>query len=151
MDETAHGIIVRLRPLTETSLIVEWITQDQGRVATVAKGARRQKSAFRGKLDLFYLEDFSFQRSARSELHALKEVKLILSHDAFRSDHLKLQQAAYAVGLVELVTEKESPIPEYFEQLASYFSFLQAASPQAKNTLAFELKTVELLGIFPDL
>ncbi len=44
MDERATGLIVRTRPLTETSLIVHWLTSDLGRNATVAKGVRRQKS-----------------------------------------------------------------------------------------------------------
>lgn len=74
--ERAHGIILRTRPLTETSLIVNWLTPDLGRLSTVAKGARRTKSPFRGKLDLFYEADFSFQRSRRSELHALREIVL---------------------------------------------------------------------------
>ena len=67
MDERATGIILRTRLLTDTSLIVHWLTPDLGRLATVAKGARRPKSPFRGKLDLFYEADFSFARSRRSE------------------------------------------------------------------------------------
>ena len=54
MIETATGLILRTRPLTETSLIVHWLTPDFGRIATVAKGARRNQSPFLGKLDLFY-------------------------------------------------------------------------------------------------
>ena len=50
MDERAHGVILRIRPLTESSLIVQWLTPESGRLATVAKGARRPKSAFLGKL-----------------------------------------------------------------------------------------------------
>ena len=65
MIETASGLVLRTRPLTETSLIVHWLTPQSGRIATVAKGARRPKSPFRGKLDLFYLADFSFVRSRR--------------------------------------------------------------------------------------
>jgi DNA repair protein RecO (recombination protein O) len=76
MDERAQGLVLRVYPLTETSLIVHWLTRDQGRLATVAKGARRPKSPFRGKLDLFYMADFSFGRSRRSELHTLREVSL---------------------------------------------------------------------------
>ena len=49
-------------------------------VATVAKGARRNKSVYRGKLDLFYTAEFSFYRSRRSELCPLLE--------ADRPDHL---------------------------------------------------------------
>ncbi len=51
--ERAHGLVLRTRPLTETSLIVNWLTLELGRVSTVAKGARRAKSLFRGKLDLY--------------------------------------------------------------------------------------------------
>ena len=50
--ESSHGIILRTRPLTETSLIVHWLTPELGRLATVAKGARRPKSPFAGKLDM---------------------------------------------------------------------------------------------------
>jgi len=62
--ERSRGVVLRIRPLTETSLIVHWLTADCGRLATVAKGARRAKSPFRGKLDLFYEAELSFQRAA---------------------------------------------------------------------------------------
>ena len=76
MIESATGIILRTRPLTETSLIVNWLTAEHGRISTVAKGARRPKSAFAGKLDLCYEAEFTFTRSRRSELHALREVSM---------------------------------------------------------------------------
>ena len=85
MTESATGLILRTRPLTETSLIVHWLTPDIGRLATVAKGARRAKSPFLGKLDLFYLADFSFSRSRRSDLHTLREVSLRNPQGALRS------------------------------------------------------------------
>ena len=72
MIETATGLILRTRPLTETSLIIHWLTPTFGRLATVAKGARRPKSPFLGRLDLFYEADFSFSRSRRSDLHILR-------------------------------------------------------------------------------
>ena len=112
--ETASGIILRTRLLTETSLIVHWLTPELGRVATVAKGARRPKSPFAGKLDLFYAAEFSFSRSRHSDLHNLREVKLHETHGAIRTDIVKLQQAAYAASCVELATETETPLPEVF-------------------------------------
>jgi len=90
MIESTHGIILRTRPLTETSLIIHWLTPDLGRIATVAKGARRPKSPFAGKLDLFYTAEFSFTRSRSSELHNLREVKLQETHAAIRTDLSKL-------------------------------------------------------------
>src|ERR1700752_833910 len=99
VDERTTGLIVRTRPLTETSLIVHWLTPDLGRIATVAKGARRSKSPFRGKLDLFYLAEFSFSRSRRSELHTLREVGLLDTNGALRKDLGCLRQACYAAAL----------------------------------------------------
>ena len=86
MVERAQGLILRTRPLTDTSLIIHWLTPDFGRIATVAKGARRPQSPFRGKLDLFYLAEFSFSRSRRSELHALREVVLRETRSALREE-----------------------------------------------------------------
>src|SRR5918996_3333774 len=100
MDERATGIILRTRPLTETSLIVQWLTPDAGRIATVAKGARRPKSPFRGKLDLFYEADFSFARSRKSELHTLREVVLRETHSELREDLGWIQQASYAAAFI---------------------------------------------------
>src|SRR5580765_2597628 len=105
MIERATGLILRTRPLTETSLIVHWLTPDLGRLATVAKGARRPKSPFRGKLDLFYLAEFSFSRSRSSERHNLRQIQLRETHEFLPRDLLFLQQASYCVWLVELTTE----------------------------------------------
>jgi DNA repair protein RecO (recombination protein O) len=151
MTESASGIILRTRPLTETSLIVHWLTPDLGRVATVAKGARRPKSPFAGKLDLFYAADFSFTRSRRSDLHALREVKLRETHGAIREDVLKLQQAGYATAFIEQATETESPLPEVFEIVQTFLQWLCAQPPQTQNILALELKLLQELGLAPDL
>ncbi|MEI2725374.1 MAG: DNA repair protein RecO [Verrucomicrobiota bacterium] len=86
MTEAATGLILRTRALTETSLIVNWLTPNLGRISTVAKGARRPKSTFAGKLDLFYAADFTFQRSRRSNLHTLREIKLRGTHPALRHE-----------------------------------------------------------------
>jgi DNA repair protein RecO (recombination protein O) len=150
MIESASGIILRLRPLTETSLIVHWITRDLGRLATVAKGARRPKSPFAGKLDLFYAADFSFSRSRRSELHTLREVSLRHACHAFREDWHKLQQAGYAANFIELATETETPLPDVFELLQDFLRWLEnhPASPQA--VLGLELRLLDVLGLEPD-
>src|SRR5467141_2442611 len=115
---SATGLILRTRPLTETSLIVHWLTAEFGRIAAVAKGARRPKSPFLGKLDLFYEGDFTFSRSRRSELHTLREVSLRETHASLRQELGLLQQASYCAALVEQATETETPIPAIFDLMA---------------------------------
>lgn len=151
MDERSPGLILRVHPLTETSLIIHWLTPDLGRLGTVAKGARRPKSPFRGKLDLFYLADFSFARSRRSDLHTLREVELRETHPALRRDLAALQQAAYAAGLVEQATETETPLPEIFRLMLDFLGYLAQHSPELQVIFAFEVRLLEVLGLCPDL
>jgi DNA repair protein RecO (recombination protein O) len=150
MIETATGLILRTRPLTETSLIVQWLTPDFGRIATVAKGARRHKSPFLGKLDLFYLADFSFSRSRSSDLHNLREVNLRETHGAIREDILKLQQAAYATNFIEHATETDTPLPAVYELSRGFLDCLCKQKPATQILFAFELKLLRELGLEPD-
>lgn len=151
MTESATGLILRTRLLTETSLIVHWLTPDLGRIATVAKGARRPKSPFAGKLDLFYAADFSFSRSRSSELHNLREVNLRETRSAIREDILKLQQAAYVANLIEQTTETETPLREIFELARNFLDLLCRHEPQPYYIIAFEIKLLHELGLEPDL
>jgi DNA repair protein RecO (recombination protein O) len=151
MHQRATGLILRTRLLTETSLIVHWLTAEFGRLATVAKGARGPKSPFRGKLDLFYLADFSFVRSRRSELHLLREVSLRDAHRALRRDLGLLQQTAYCAALIEQTTEMDAALPGAFELLLGLVRHLSATSPQPQTMFAFEMKWLAELGQAPDL
>lgn len=151
MDERSAGIILRTRPLTETSVIVNWLTPELGRIAAVAKGARRPKSPFRGKLDLFYEADFSFARSRKSELHTLREVMLRDSHSELRKNLGWIQQASYAAVFIEQATETETPLPEVHVLMSGLLRHLSERPPLPRTVFAFELKMLALLGLQPDL
>src|SRR5438093_8022089 len=129
MVERTQGLILRTHPLTETSLIVRWLTPDAGRIATAAKGSRRPNSPFRGKLDLFYLADFSFSRSRRSDLHTLREVVLLDTHTRLREELDYLQQASYCTALIEQTTETETPLPAVFKLMTDLLDQLPTRPP----------------------
>jgi DNA repair protein RecO (recombination protein O) len=151
MDERSQGIVLRVHPLTETSLIVRWLTPELGRLATVAKGARQPKSPFRGKLDLFYLADFTFRRSPRSELHTLREASLRNTHSFLRKELQYLQQVSYCAALLEQTTEIETPIPGLFDLFKRLLDMLGTRLPVPQTILAFEFKLLNELGLKPDL
>jgi DNA repair protein RecO (recombination protein O) len=150
-EERTTGVVLRTRPLTETSLIVQWLTPDLGRLATVAKGARRPKSPFRGQLDLFYVAEFSFARSRRSELHALREVKLLETHASLRQTLAWLEQASYCATLIEQTTETETPLRQLFSQFTGLLDELPKAPAQPQTVFAFEVKLLKELGLQPNL
>jgi DNA repair protein RecO (recombination protein O) len=149
MEERATGIVLRTRPLTESSLIVNWLTPELGRIATVGKGARRPKSPLRGKIDLFYTAEFTFARSRRSDLHNLREVNLLKTCDVLRRDLGYLNQAAYCARLVEQTTESETPLPEIYELFTSFLDALPKRPASPITVLAFEVKMLLELGLSP--
>jgi DNA repair protein RecO (recombination protein O) len=132
-------------------LIVHWLTPELGRIATVAKGARRPKSAFRGKLDLFHVADFTLQRSRRSELHTLREVELKCTYPALREDLNRFEQACYCALLVEQTTETETPLPGVYGMMVSLLAHLGAWPARPQVVFSFELRLLQELGLEPDL
>ena len=151
MDETAHGIILRTRPLTETSLIVHWLTADHGRLSTVAKGAKRLKSPFRGKLDLFFEGGFSFGRSRKSDLHTLREVKVTTPHSEIRTDLPRLQLLAYTTRFIERTTEPDNPLPGIHAILTTLLTHLDTHPARPALVYSLEMKLLNELGLAPAL
>jgi DNA repair protein RecO (recombination protein O) len=141
------AILLRRTRLSDTSWIVTWLTHSHGRLKTAARGARRPRSPFAGKLDLFFLEDISYTLSRKSDLHSLREVVLIQPFIGLRADFLRTQLAAYFVELIELVTEAEHPVPELFDLLLRALRYLDTGRPTPRALLHFEGELVRLLGI----
>ena len=71
---STQGIILRRVDFQNSSLIIFCLTSELGRISVVAKGAKRQKSKFLGKLDLFNLVDLRLYKSESSELFTLVDV-----------------------------------------------------------------------------
>lgn len=131
--------------------MVHWLTAEHGRLATVAKGARQPKSPFAGKLDLAFECHLSFQRARRGDLHALREVTLVDARPRLRTDYAYLTQLAYAVALVEQLTEADTPLPEVHGLFAGFLQHLPGQPAQPRTIYAFELKLLSILGLEPDL
>jgi DNA repair protein RecO (recombination protein O) len=151
MIESASGLVLRTLRHGETSLIVRWLTAEAGRVSTLAKGARRSKSTFAGKLDLFVQADFTFNRSRRSDLHTLREVAVSDFHLPLRESVDRLQMAAYGTEVLEQTTEVETPLPELCALLEGFLGEIVVSGARPRLVFAYELKLLEALGLFPSL
>jgi DNA repair protein RecO (recombination protein O) len=144
---STQAILLRRIRLGDTSWIVTWLTHAHGRLKTAAKGARRPRGPFAGKLDLFFLADITYTPSRKSDLHTLRETVLLRPFDGLRSDYLRTQLAAYFVELIELVTEPEHPVPELFDLLLRALAYLDTGQPTSRALLHFEGELARLLGI----
>jgi len=117
----------------------------------VAKGARRPKSPFAGKLDLFYAADLTFRQSQRSELHQLREVKVWKTHPPLRSDLQRLQLACYFAQLLEQSTEINTPLPGLFPLFEHALEALVQLPIDPVLVHSFEMKLLAELGLSPEL
>ncbi|CAN5531171.1 hypothetical protein BH20VER3_BH20VER3_02880 [soil metagenome] len=145
--ETTNAILLRKRKLSDTSLIISWCTESLGCVDTVARGARRPKSVFAGKLDLFFEAEIQLKRSRRSNLHTLTETVLRNPFAGIRENYLRTQAAAYFVELVEISTEPEHPAPELFHLLRRAFGFLNSHDATRRAVHHFETELARIAGV----
>ncbi|MBA3651942.1 MAG: DNA repair protein RecO [Chthoniobacterales bacterium] len=145
--ETSRAILLRKRKLSDTSLIISWCTESLGNIDTVAKGARRPKSVFAGRLDLFFEAEIQIKRSRKSHLHTLTEVMLRNPFGGIRGNYLRTQTASYFVELVEISTEPEHPAPELFHLLQRAFGFLDAQDASLRALRHFEAELARLAGV----
>jgi DNA repair protein RecO (recombination protein O) len=145
--ETTLAILLRKRKFSDTSLIVSWCTESLGCVQTVAKGARRAKSPFAGKLDLFFEAEISIVRSRKSDLHTLTEVVVSNPFSGIRTKYLRTQAAAYFIELIETCTERDHREPELFGLLRRAFGYLGANDPTPRAVAHFETELARITGV----
>ena len=146
MEKTTANLIRRI-PLTETSLIIHWCSDSQGLIKTVAKGARRPKNRFAGKLDLFFQCEIEIVRSRKSDLHILKDVAVLQTRVGIRNSYSQTLAASYFVKLIERVAEAATPIPDLADLLGRALNYLDQNQPDSHAVLHFEKELARCLGI----
>lgn len=142
-----RGTLIRRSQLTETSLIVHWCTHENGIVKAVAKGARRPKSPFAGKLDLFYLCELEIHPARSGDLHILKDLTIERPRLGLRRNYLQTLAASYFVKLIDLVAEDGTPLPELADLLDRGLNYLEDHDADQRAIVHFERQLSESLGV----
>ncbi|MEO1857643.1 MAG: DNA repair protein RecO [Rubritalea sp.] len=146
--QSGRGIILRLTKLSDTSLIVTWCVEGAGLIRTVAKGARRTKGAFSGKIDLFYIADIEWVESSKSSLHALREVCPVEYHEGLRGKYRDVLLGGYFTALTEHVMEYGQSDDEVFDLLRRAFNYLKTKGATLRAMEHFENELAKISGIW---
>lgn len=134
--------VLHTYPFKETSLVVELFSRDFGRVAALAKGARRPRSAMRGMLQAFQpLQATWSGKSELRNLHSLDwgEGLLLLNGEA-------LMCGFYLNELLLRLLPREDPHEALFNYYAQTLRYLAASEPVAPTLRRLELKLLQELG-----
>ena len=144
--QNARGFIVARMPFGNTSLILRCLCRE-GRITLLAKGATRPKSLFTGMIDLFYLADLQYQPARSSDIHTLREIKLIEPHVGLRRSYANLVAAQYFAALIEAITEPGTPIPGEVDLYEKALTYLCETDISWRGMERFEQRVLALAGI----
>jgi len=149
--EKATAIVLRLVEFSETSSVVTLFTEEFGRVAVLAKGARRAKNAFDSALDLLTVCRLVFLRKSSGGLDLLTEAKLVRRFRPSGRDLAPLYAGYYVAELLLNLVDDYDPHPELFRATDGTLARLCSGQDVPATVLRFELTALRLLGHLPSL
>lgn len=134
--------VLHTYPFKETSLVVELFSKDFGRIAAVAKGARRPRSAMRGMLQSF--QTLSGAWSGKNELRTLHSLDwsaglLLLQGEA-------LMCGFYLNELLLRLLPREDAHEDLFDYYTQTLQTLMTAKDLANTLRKFELTMLQEMG-----
>jgi DNA repair protein RecO (recombination protein O) len=147
-----EAIVLRSIRYGEADRILHLYTPGNGRIAAIAKGARRTRSRFGARLEPF-LHVRLVLREGRGDLYSVTGVDTITAHAGVRDHAATLDAASRACDAVARLFETDDPHPEVFALLANELALLDADPIHATpaNGLSFRLKLLLAAGIVPQL
>lgn len=152
-----EAVVLRSMRFGEADRVLHLYTLDRGRVGAVAKGIRRTKSRFGGRLEpLSHVELVLHQGSG--ELQTITGVELIRPHSVARENTYRLSAGFVALeAMLRLFPEQETN-ERAFEALTRFLDLLDELEPRPDARpaldpllLAFQLKLLWLAGYLPHL
>lgn len=148
---TNRALVLRKTRLSESDLIVTFLSETGAQLRAVAKGARKPTSQFASRLELFSEVDVLCAEGRN--LDVVKEARLVSGHDGLRASLEHATAAAPMAELLERVTQQDLEEPRLFQASSVAFSCLEGASVASVPALAGAhlLKTLAFAGLRPSL
>jgi DNA repair protein RecO (recombination protein O) len=165
-----EAVVLRSMRYGEADRILHLYTPHRGRVHAIAKGVRRARSRFGGRLEPFFRLHIELHEG-RSELLTVTGAQTIDGHARLRSDARALDAAARACDAVGRLFETSEPHPGVFNLLCRQLGLLDeragigadgdagvdtgtggpGATGARAAALAFRLKLLLAAGLAPQL
>lgn len=135
--------VLHTRPFRETSLLVDFLTKDFGRISVVARGAKRSRSAFKGLLQPF--SNLLISATGKSSLLNLTHVEAATFPSVLTGN--ALLSGLYINELLVHLLPFEDPSQEIFTLYQNAIQDLNATLPLTSVLRIFEKRLLELLGL----
>jgi DNA repair protein RecO (recombination protein O) len=147
-----EAIVLRSIRYGEADRILHLYSRERGRIGAVAKGVRRPKSRFGGRLEPLFRVALVLHEG-RGELYTVTSAQTVHAHAALRDGRAALARATEACAAVlRLFDSSEPNIPAY-NLLCHELALLDASPAFAgrAQALGFRLKLLLAAGFVPEL
>jgi DNA repair protein RecO (recombination protein O) len=149
-----EAIVLRSIRYGEADRILHLYSQSRGRIGAIAKGARKPKSRFGGRLEPFFRLDLILHEG-RSDLMTVTNAATVEGYPRLRSSGAALTAGARACDAVLRLLDAAEPNPPAYNLLCRYLALLDdpAATRAAdlETALAFRIKLALVAGFAPEL
>ena len=147
-----QGVVLRSLRFGEADRILHVYTPRRGKIGAIAKGVRRARSRFGGRLEPFFRLELMLHEG-RSELLTVTGAQTIDGFPRLREDATALDTAARACDAVSRLFDTSEPHPNVYNLLCNELALIDADARRAghANQLAFRLKLLLAAGLAPQL
>jgi DNA repair protein RecO (recombination protein O) len=149
-----EAIVLRSIRYGEADRILHLYSAKRGRIGAIAKGVRRPRSRFGGRLEPFFRLDLLLHEG-RGELLTVTSVATVDGYPRLRSSGPALTAGARACDAVLRLLDSAEPNPPAYNLLCHYLALLDDPSPERavaiETALSFRLKLALAAGFSPEL
>jgi DNA repair protein RecO (recombination protein O) len=147
-----EAIVLRSIRYGEADRILHLYSRERGRIGAVAKGVRRPKSRFGGRLEPLFRVSLVLHEG-RGELYTVTSVQTVHAHGALRERRETLARATEACAAVLRLFDSAEPNVAAYNLLCHELALLDASPARAvrAQALAFRLKLLLAAGFVPEL
>src|SRR5215475_2739191 len=143
-----EAVVLRSIRYGEADRVVHLYSATRGRIGAIAKGSRRPRSRFGGRLEPFFRLDLVLYEG-RGDLLTVTSAETVAAHPRLREDARALDGAARACEVVARVFDDGDPHAGVSNQLALIDR--EPVRATRANALAFRLKLLLAAGFAPHL
>ena len=148
-----EAVVLRSIRYGEADRVVHLYSATRGRIGAIAKGSRRPKSRFGGRLEPFFRLDLVLYEG-RGDLLTVTGASTVEGHARLRSSGPALGAAGRACDAVLRLLDSGEPNEAAYNLLCRYLGLLDedsAAASASGMALAFRLKLALAAGFAPEL
>ncbi|HXD58814.1 MAG TPA: DNA repair protein RecO [Thermoleophilaceae bacterium] len=147
-----EAVVLRSIRFGEADRVLHLYSRERGRIGAMAKGVRRVRSRFGGRVEPLFRVDLVLHEG-RGELATVTSVSTVNAHASLRDRHHSLQRATQACDAVLRLFDSQEPNPAAYNLLCHELMLLdtQPESATRAQALAFRLKLLLAAGFVPEL